>query len=653
MGGAGAVLGALQAIASARPEGQRRRLPRHRREHAERHRAAPLRRDHHLRRQDRRGAQHRRRGPPGHGRRHRARRRGRPRPDRRRRHAHRRAARRARHPNLRCHGQRRRRTRPGRRRRRPRRRGRLADAAARRAPQGPRLLGRRHRQHQRRALGRHAGRRCLPPGSSCPTASAGRTSTSPAPPSTRASRTATPPRAAPARPFARSCSSPRTSPPAACKRGPTRRICSEPGGAVTGRWPTSGKMLPGRPIAPRIGTRESASKERPVSNSPYDIVVLGGGSGGYACALRAVELGMSVLLVEKDKLGGTCLNRGCIPTKALLHAAEVADQTREAATFGIKARFEGIDLPGVHAYKDKVVSTTVKGLTGLIKSKGITIVEGEGRLTGPTQVRVGDTTYEGRHIVLATGSVPQVTARPGHRRRAGHLQRPRAHARPHPALRRRPRRRRDRRRVRQRLAFLRRRGDDRRGAAAPAAAGGGDQLQAARARLPQARHQVRAGRTLRERQAHRLGRHRHAGGRQDPRRRAACSSPSAAAPSPATSASRRPASRPSAASSRSTSTAVPASPTISAVGDLIPTLQLAHVGFAEGILVAERLGGLEPAADRLRRRPSHHLLRARGRLGGHHLRRPPRSAGSRRLRSPTTWPATPRARSWARRARSR
>jgi dihydrolipoamide dehydrogenase len=148
-------------------------------------------------------------------------------------------------------------------------------------------------------------------------------------------------------------------------------------------------------------------KERPVSNSPYDLVVLGGGSGGYACALRAVELGMSVLLVEKDTLGGTCLNRGCIPTKALLHAAEVADQTREASAFGIKARFEGIDLPGVHAYKDRVVSTTVKGLTGLLKGKGVNVVEGEGRLTGPTSVQVGDTAYEGRHIVLATGSAPR------------------------------------------------------------------------------------------------------------------------------------------------------------------------------------------------------------------------------------------------------
>ncbi|MBO2452610.1 dihydrolipoyl dehydrogenase [Actinomadura barringtoniae] len=148
------------------------------------------------------------------------------------------------------------------------------------------------------------------------------------------------------------------------------------------------------------------------NSGPFDIVVLGGGSGGYACALRAVELGKSVALVERDKLGGTCLNRGCIPTKALLHAAEVADQTREAATFGIKATFEGIDLPGVNAYKDKVVSTTVKGLTGLIKSKGITVVEGEGKVTGPTTVRVTSASgeisdLEGQHIVLATGSAPK------------------------------------------------------------------------------------------------------------------------------------------------------------------------------------------------------------------------------------------------------
>ncbi|MDX6743223.1 dihydrolipoyl dehydrogenase [Actinocorallia sp. A-T 12471] len=144
------------------------------------------------------------------------------------------------------------------------------------------------------------------------------------------------------------------------------------------------------------------------NKGPYDLVVLGGGSGGYAAALRASELGLRVALIEKDSnLGGTCLNRGCIPTKALLHAAEVADEINEAKNYGIKATFEGIDVEGVQGYKNKIVSTTVKGLTGLIKSKGIEIVNGLGRLASPTSVAVGDDVYEGAHILLATGSVPK------------------------------------------------------------------------------------------------------------------------------------------------------------------------------------------------------------------------------------------------------
>jgi dihydrolipoamide dehydrogenase len=142
-------------------------------------------------------------------------------------------------------------------------------------------------------------------------------------------------------------------------------------------------------------------------SGPYDIVVLGGGSGGYACALRAAEFGMNVVLIEKDKVGGNCLHRGCIPTKALLHAAELADQARESASFGVRATLEGIDIPAVHSYKDKVISGLWKGLTGLIKSKKITLVEGEGRLAGPNRVVVGDQVFEGRHVVLATGSVPK------------------------------------------------------------------------------------------------------------------------------------------------------------------------------------------------------------------------------------------------------
>jgi dihydrolipoamide dehydrogenase len=144
------------------------------------------------------------------------------------------------------------------------------------------------------------------------------------------------------------------------------------------------------------------------NKGPYDVVVLGGGSGGYACAIRASELGKRVALIEKDpQLGGTCLNRGCIPTKALLHAAEVADETKEAASLGIKATFEGIDGPGVLNYKNKIVTTTVKGLTGLIKAHGIDIIEGFGRVVSPTSVQVGDDVIEAGHIVLATGSSPR------------------------------------------------------------------------------------------------------------------------------------------------------------------------------------------------------------------------------------------------------
>jgi len=136
----------------------------------------------------------------------------------------------------------------------------------------------------------------------------------------------------------------------------------------------------------------------------YDIVILGGGSGGYACALRAAELGKRVALIEKDKVGGTCLHRGCIPTKALLHAAEVADQARESATFGVRASLDGIDMSGVNAYKDKVVTRLWRGLTGLIGSRHIDIIEGDGRLVSPTAVQVGETRVEGAHVVLASGS---------------------------------------------------------------------------------------------------------------------------------------------------------------------------------------------------------------------------------------------------------
>lgn len=141
-----------------------------------------------------------------------------------------------------------------------------------------------------------------------------------------------------------------------------------------------------------------------MSEQNFDIVVLGGGSGGYAAALRASELGFTVGLIEKDKVGGTCLHRGCIPTKALLHAAEVADVSRDSAKYGINATFEGVDVAGVTTYREGIVAKKYKGLLGLVKARGITTIEGAGRLISPTSVQVGEDTIVGKHVILATGS---------------------------------------------------------------------------------------------------------------------------------------------------------------------------------------------------------------------------------------------------------
>ena len=136
----------------------------------------------------------------------------------------------------------------------------------------------------------------------------------------------------------------------------------------------------------------------------FDLVILGGGSGGYACALRAAQLGKTVALVESGQLGGTCLHRGCIPTKALLHSGEVADSAREASTFGVNAQFLSMDMVAVNAYKDGVITKLHKGLQGLVKSRNITFVEGHGRLTSKNTVEVNGQSYTGTNVVLATGS---------------------------------------------------------------------------------------------------------------------------------------------------------------------------------------------------------------------------------------------------------
>ncbi|MBM6591933.1 dihydrolipoyl dehydrogenase [Brevibacterium sp. RIT 803] len=140
----------------------------------------------------------------------------------------------------------------------------------------------------------------------------------------------------------------------------------------------------------------------------YDLVVLGGGTGGYAAALRAAELDMKVALIERDKVGGTCLHRGCVPTKALLHAAEVADTAKESSNFGIEVEFKGIDIEKVLDYKNNVISRNYKGLQGLVKARGIDTYFGTGKLVGKDTVEVegedGKHTVTGTNVLLSTGS---------------------------------------------------------------------------------------------------------------------------------------------------------------------------------------------------------------------------------------------------------
>ena len=138
--------------------------------------------------------------------------------------------------------------------------------------------------------------------------------------------------------------------------------------------------------------------------SVFDLVILGGGSGGYACALRSAQLGLSVALIEADKLGGTCLHRGCIPTKALLHSGEIADGARDASHFGVNAQFLSMDMPAVNSYKDGVISKLHKGLQGLVKSRNITYIEGHGKLVAKDTIEVNGEKITGKNIILATGS---------------------------------------------------------------------------------------------------------------------------------------------------------------------------------------------------------------------------------------------------------
>ncbi len=142
-----------------------------------------------------------------------------------------------------------------------------------------------------------------------------------------------------------------------------------------------------------------------------DVIVLGGGTGGYSVALRAAQLGLDVILIEKEKVGGTCLHWGCIPTKAILQTAEVAEYAQDAADFGVSLDYHGIEVAALNAHKDGVVDKMWKGLQGALKGRGVETIIGTGQLTDANTIEVetddGSRTVTGAAIVVATGSKPR------------------------------------------------------------------------------------------------------------------------------------------------------------------------------------------------------------------------------------------------------
>ncbi len=142
-----------------------------------------------------------------------------------------------------------------------------------------------------------------------------------------------------------------------------------------------------------------------VPESAYDVIVIGSGPGGYVTAIRAAQLGFKTAVVEKDRVGGRCLNYACIPAKAVLRTADVVAEIREAGDFGITVGEPNVDFAAVMERRNRVVQTLTGGVAGLLRKNKVDLIEGSGALAGEGRVTVGGASYEARFIVLATGSV--------------------------------------------------------------------------------------------------------------------------------------------------------------------------------------------------------------------------------------------------------
>lgn len=145
----------------------------------------------------------------------------------------------------------------------------------------------------------------------------------------------------------------------------------------------------------------------------WDLIVIGAGPGGYTAAIRAAQLGLHTALVERDAVGGTCLNRGCIPTKTLIHAAERYEEMKECETFGLRAEGVSFDYPAMCARRDQVVGQLRDGVERLLKGNKVDRITGTARILGPGRVQVGEEVLEGKSILIATGSRPALPPVPG------------------------------------------------------------------------------------------------------------------------------------------------------------------------------------------------------------------------------------------------
>ena len=145
----------------------------------------------------------------------------------------------------------------------------------------------------------------------------------------------------------------------------------------------------------------------------YDLAVIGGGPGGYTAAAAVAQAGLQVVLFEKDLLGGTCLNRGCIPTKAMLHTAEIWSEMQQADTVGLHAEGRAFDWSAVLARRNAAVDTLRRGVEQLMKTGGVTVVSGTAVVTGEGTVQCGEICYEAADIVIAAGAAPALPPIPG------------------------------------------------------------------------------------------------------------------------------------------------------------------------------------------------------------------------------------------------